>query len=59
MRETSEFMQDFMSNLDADCYGKDYLINEGPDLSDEFVEEKLCQFEQMLQNEILDCMMDY
>ncbi len=55
MMKAEEFMKEFMSELDGDLFTKDNQPNDGPEITDAFIEDRLKGYEGLLQSGILDC----
>lgn len=58
MRKTKDFINDFMRDIDNDIYNKEYLVNEGPKLTQKYVDDKVDEFDKMISDGIFSEIMD-
>lgn len=57
MRDTKDFVNDFMKKYNSGQYPKIHQTNNGPDLTDAFVESQVTAFSTLLQTDIADDIM--
>lgn len=57
MRETTEFVKDFMERYGSGKYPKIHQTNDGPELSDSFVSAEVSSFSRFLDSELADDIM--
>lgn len=58
MMKADEFMKDFMDELDNDRFKKDHQPNNGPEITDAFIEERMQSYTELLQSGLMDCIDD-
>ncbi len=57
MRETEEFVKDFMERYSSGKYPKIHQTNDRPELNDSFVSTEVSSFSRLLDSELADDIM--
>lgn len=57
MRDTADFMNDFMEKYKAGKYPKVHQTNDGPELTDAYVSAQISAFSKMLDSDLADDIM--
>lgn len=55
MRDTKEVMDNFMNKLKNACFDRDSQPNNGPQITEQFINEKLSTYERLLDTSVFKC----
>lgn len=58
MMKADEFMKDFMDELENERLKKDNQPNNGPEITDAFIEKRIQGYTELLNSGLMDCIND-